>query len=78
MCLAIPARVVTMHGDDMATVSIGGLRKTISLALVEGVIEGDYVVVHTGFALSRLDPVEAEKTLVLLRELVSAGAVVEP
>ncbi len=78
MCLAIPARVVTMHDGDTATVSIGGLRKTISLALVDGVVEGDYVVVHTGFALSRLDPVEAEKTLTLLRELVSAGAVVEP
>jgi hydrogenase expression/formation protein HypC len=78
MCLAIPARVVTMHDGDMATVSIGGLRKTISLALVEGIVEGDYVVVHTGFALSRLDPVEAEKTLSLLRELVIAGAVVEP
>jgi hydrogenase expression/formation protein HypC len=78
MCLAIPARVVTLHGDDLATVSIGGLRKTISLALVDGIVEGDYVVVHTGFALSRLDPVEAEKTLTLLRDLVSAGAMVDP
>jgi hydrogenase expression/formation protein HypC len=67
MCLALPARVVSIHADGMATVSIGGLRKNISLALVEGIAEGDYVVVHTGFALSRLDPVEAEKTLALLR-----------
>jgi hydrogenase expression/formation protein HypC len=67
MCLALPAKVVSIHTDGTATVSIGGLRKTISLALVEGIAEGDYVVVHTGFALNRLDPVEAEKTLALLR-----------
>jgi hydrogenase expression/formation protein HypC len=68
MCLALPALVVKIHVDDTATVEIGGLRKTISLALVEGIAEGDYVVVHTGFALSRLDPAEAEKTLALLRD----------
>jgi hydrogenase expression/formation protein HypC len=68
MCLALPARVVSIHVDGTATVSIGGLRKTISLALVEGIAEGDYVVLHTGFALSRLDPIEAEKTLALLRD----------
>jgi hydrogenase expression/formation protein HypC len=67
MCLALPAKVVSIHADGTATVSIGGLRKTISLALVEAIAEGDYVVVHTGFALSRLDPLEAEKTLALLR-----------
>lgn len=71
MCLALPAQVVSLHADGTATVSIGGLRKAISLALVDGVREGDYVVVHTGFALSRLDPAEAEKTLALLRD---AGA----
>ena len=67
MCLAFPASVVSLHADGTATVSIGGLKKAVSLALVEGVAEGDYVVVHTGFALSKLDPAEAEKTLALLR-----------
>ena len=68
MCLALPARVVTLHDDGTATVSLGGLRKSVSLALVDGVAVGDYVVVHTGFALSRLDADEAERTLAVLRE----------
>jgi hydrogenase expression/formation protein HypC len=68
MCLALPAKVISLHADGTATVSLGALRKSVSLALVEGVREGDYVIVHTGYALSRLDPDEAEKTLALLRE----------
>lgn len=71
MCLAIPARVVELHGSDAATVSLGGVRTRVSLALLDGVAIGDYVIVHTGFALSRLDPEEAERTLALLRQ---AGA----
>jgi hydrogenase expression/formation protein HypC len=67
MCLALPAKVVAIHPDGSATVSIAGLKKNISLALVDGIEVGDYVVVHTGFALSRLDSVEAEKTLAILR-----------
>ena len=67
MCLALPALVVTLHGDDTATVSLGGLRVAVSLALVDDVRVGDYVIVHTGFALSRLDPEEAARTLALLR-----------
>jgi hydrogenase expression/formation protein HypC len=67
MCLALPAKVIKVDGDD-ATVSLGGVKKQISLALVEGVAVGDYVIVHTGFALSVLDPEEAERTLALFRE----------
>jgi hydrogenase expression/formation protein HypC len=69
MCLAIPAQVVELMDDDMATVDIGGVRKEISLALVDGVALGDYVIVHVGYALNRLDPEEAEKTLRLFAEL---------
>jgi hydrogenase expression/formation protein HypC len=63
MCLALPARVVELLPDDQAIVDLGGVRKSISLALVEGVQPGDYVIVHVGFALTRLDPDEAEQTL---------------
>jgi len=63
MCLALPARVVEMTEGDNALVELGGVRKSISLALVEGVQVGDYVIVHVGFALTRLDPAEAEQTL---------------
>ena len=68
MCLAVPARVVELLEDDRATVSLGGVKAACSLALVEGVAVGDYVIVHVGYALSRLDPAEAERTLAVLAE----------
>lgn len=68
MCLAIPARVVEIMENDQAIVDLGGVRKDISLALVEGVAVGDYVIVHVGYALTLLDPEEAEKTLALMAE----------
>jgi hydrogenase expression/formation protein HypC len=65
MCLAIPACVVDLLPHDMARVELAGVSKEISLALVDGVAAGDYVIVHVGYALCRLDPLEAEKTLAL-------------
>ena len=73
MCLALPARITEIHDDDTATVTLGGVRKQVSLALIEDVAVGDYVVVHVGYALSKLDPAEAERTLALLTDL-DAGA----
>ncbi len=69
MCLAIPTQVVELLENDSAVVELGGVRKEISLALVDGVVVGDYVIVHVGYALSRLDPEEAEKTLALFAEI---------
>lgn len=69
MCLAIPTQVVELLENDGAVVELGGVRKVISLALVDGVAVGDYVIVHVGYALSRLDPEEAEKTLALFEEI---------
>jgi hydrogenase expression/formation protein HypC len=63
MCLALPVRVVELRDGDMAVVDLGGVRKEISLALVDGVSAGDYVILHVGYALTRLDPAEAERTL---------------
>lgn len=68
MCLAIPARVVELLPDDMARVEVGGVRKDCSLALVDGVAVGDFVVMHVGYAIQRLDPEEAERTLALFAE----------
>jgi len=68
MCLAVPARVVALLDDDRATVTLGGVTMPVSLALVEGVAVDDYVIVHVGYALTRLDRAEAEKTLALLAE----------
>ena len=72
MCLAIPVRVVELLGDSMAVVDLDGIRKEISLALVDGVAVGDYVILHVGYALSRLDPHEAERTLALFAEVSAA------
>ncbi|WP_042701865.1 HypC/HybG/HupF family hydrogenase formation chaperone [Azospirillum sp. B506] len=69
MCLAVPALVTALLPDDRATVSLGGVTSTCSLELVEGVTVGDYVIVHVGYALSRLDAEEAERTLALLAEV---------
>jgi hydrogenase expression/formation protein HypC len=68
MCLAIPARVVALPEEGTALIDIGGVRKQVSLALVDGVGIGDYVIVHVGFALARLDPEEAERTLALFAQ----------
>ncbi len=74
MCLAIPVRVVELLGDATALIDLDGIRKEISLALVDGVQVGDYVILHVGYALTRLDPDEAERTLALFAELPKAPA----
>ncbi|ALG74105.1 hydrogenase assembly protein HupF [Azospirillum thiophilum] len=74
MCLAVPALVTALLPDDRATVSLGGVTSTCSLELVEDVAVGDYVIVHVGYALSRLDAGEAERTLALLAEVADAEA----
>jgi len=71
MCLAIPALVVELRDNDSALVDLAGVRKEISLALVDNVAVGDYVIVHVGYALNRLDPDEAEKTLRLFAEIAA-------
>ena len=68
MCLAIPAQVVELRDGDNAVVDLAGVRKEISLALVDHVAVGDYVIVHVGYALARLDPDEAARTLALMAE----------
>lgn len=71
MCVAIPAEVVQIE-DEMATVRVGeALRKASLMLLPEGIQLGDYVIVHAGFALHKVDPEEARESLKLLRELAS-------
>ncbi|WP_421869322.1 HypC/HybG/HupF family hydrogenase formation chaperone [Motiliproteus sp.] len=69
MCLAIPVRVEQLCEDDNALVDIGGVKKQVSVALVDDVQVGDYVIMHVGFALNKVDPDEAEKTLALFAEM---------
>ena len=69
MCLAIPAQILEIDPtSDNAIVSLGGVRKPVSLALVEGAAVGDYVLVHVGYALNRISPEEAERTLALIQQ----------
>ena len=72
MCLAIPARVVELLPEEQAIIDVGGVQKPCSLALIDGVAVGDYVIVHVGYALTRLDADEAAKTLALFAELAAA------
>jgi len=71
MCLAIPVRVVALLDADCAEIEIGGVRSRVSTALVEQIAIGDYLIVHAGFAISRLDVLEAEKTLALFAEIAA-------
>jgi hydrogenase expression/formation protein HypC len=71
MCLAIPVQVTELLPDDMAKVSLDGVTKVVSTALVEDLRVGDYVVLHVGYALAKIDPEEAARTLELF---ASAGA----
>ncbi|MGQ2182288.1 HypC/HybG/HupF family hydrogenase formation chaperone [Bradyrhizobium barranii] len=73
MCLAIPGEVTKLLPDEMAIVSIDGVSKEISVALIENLAVGDYVIIHVGFALTKIDPEEAMRTLELLRELSAEG-----
>ena len=72
MCLAIPARVVELLPSQQAVVDLSGVRKQVSIALVDDAQLGDYVIVHVGYAIGKIDPEEAERTLALFAELASA------
>ncbi|MGE5452338.1 MAG: HypC/HybG/HupF family hydrogenase formation chaperone [Acidobacteriota bacterium] len=69
MCLALPARVIDIDATGQGHVDLGGVRKHISFALLDGVQPGDYVIVHVGYALTLLDPVEAEQTQALFAQM---------
>jgi len=71
MCLALPARVVELQAPDNAVVELGGVRKTVSVALTPEAKVGDYVIVHVGHAIGLLDAEEAEKTRALFAEMAA-------
>lgn len=69
MCLAIPALIEELTTPGNAIVNLGGVRKEISLALISDAAVGDYVIVHVGYALQKLDPEEAQRTLEMFAEM---------
>ncbi len=68
MCLAVPAKIKQIK-QDKAVVDFGGVSKEISLGILSGVKKNDYVLVHAGFAIGRVEKAEAEDTLGILEEL---------
>ena len=70
MCLAVPVRIVSVQGDEAET-EIGGVRRRVSIALTPEAKVGDYVLLHTGYAIGIVDEAEAEETLKLLEEIAS-------
>lgn len=73
MCLALPAKVTRLLDNERAIVNIGGVEKDISLVLLERVQEGDYVILHVGYALTLLDETDAKKTLALFAEMLQGA-----
>ena len=68
MCLAVPVRVIEVLPDALARVSLDGVAMTVSVALLDEVAVGDFVVLHVGYALARIDEAEALRTLEMMRE----------
>lgn len=69
MCLAIPVRIVEVLPGQQAMIELSGIRKEISTALLDDVQVGDYVILHVGYAIGKLDTDEALRTLELFGEL---------
>lgn len=74
MCLAIPVQITQLLPNQRAIVDLGGIKKEISISLLEHVATGDYVIVHVGYALTRLDEHEAKKTLQLFADMMQGDA----
>ncbi len=81
MCLAIPGKVLSISGNDpltrMGKIDFSGVVKEVSLAYVPEVQIGDYVIVHVGFALSKVDEAEAQKVFEYLKQMDELGNVQE-
>lgn len=74
MCLAVPMRVISIDGNNIVA-EIDGVKREASLMIIDDEIQlGDFVVVHAGFVISKLDEKEAQVTLQLMREMMPAGA----
>jgi hydrogenase expression/formation protein HypC len=70
MCLAVPVKVVSIEGNE-ANVEIGGVKRRVSIMLTPEAKVGDYVLLHTGYAINVIDEAEAQETLKILEEMAS-------
>ena len=76
MCLGVPMQVKTIE-DEMAVCEIDGVQREASLLMIDGIKVGDYVLIHAGFAIERIDEEEAQLTLAALRSALDQGLVPE-
>jgi hydrogenase expression/formation protein HypC len=74
MCLAVPVRIVSIDGHEAET-EIAGVRRRVSIALTPEAKVGDYILLHTGYAIGVVDEAEAEETLKILEEIASLSEV---
>lgn len=74
MCLAVPVQVVSIEGNE-AEVEIGGVRRRVSIMLTPEARVGDYVLLHTGYAINVINEAEAKETLKILEEMASLDEV---
>ena len=72
MCLAVPSKIVKIE-DNIGIIDVEGVQKEVSLLLIEDPMIGDYVIVHAGFAIQKIDEAEANESLKILREMASLG-----
>jgi hydrogenase expression/formation protein HypC len=72
MCLAVPVKVLSVNGEE-AEVDIGGVNRTISIMLTPEARPGDYVLMHTGYAISTINEEEARQTLELFEQILASG-----
>ena len=75
MCLAVPMQINKIE-DDVAYCEVDGVKREASLMMLDDVAVGDFVLIHAGFAIAKLDPAEAEITLQLFREMIDNGGAV--
>jgi len=68
MCLAIPMKLIKVEGDR-GIVELSGVKKDVSLSLLDNVKKGDYLIIHAGFAIQKLDEKEAQETLKIWEEI---------
>jgi len=74
MCLAVPAKILSINGDT-AVIELGGTRREASLMLLENPSVGDWVIIHAGFAIEKLSEEEAQRTFELLREIMASNEI---
>jgi hydrogenase expression/formation protein HypC len=72
MCLGVPMQVKSIDGE-VAVCEIDGVRREASLMMVDGVMVGDFILIHAGFAIERLDAEDAQATLLIFREMLDRG-----